>query len=693
MDDRIAKACTTYGVFNSSPPTSPAIAEGWNRITLTGVKDSVIDAMSALHDKDGIPLRILLPDARSFVQGENFRRQVEESLSQFGTQVTVRSLNPQSRPAELVLTISGPPGASLGPLRAFASSLFEPFSPSLTPGVVGEGQRDRRGVLSRQIYETSTHKRSVWPPTHPTYPQQLQTATATPGPYTTYGRTGNVGLGRGIGGGAGEGLDGPEYFFEDSLFPLSALRGRVSLRARLSLAVASPPRPDRAHVGATVTNPCFPPFQQHQWQQQEEEEQTLLAPMPPQPMYSQPQQGRPATPPYHSVQPIHVTVGGAEVSTQAQQNAGAVAGAGTPGGPPNPNQHQVTVAAGQTEAILWIPAHFVPRLVGGGGKCILDFQNRSGARLKYDRVTSVQGMKAVRIRGTERQVLSAVEIVENKIASWTARDLRGPVTRTLWVPDEMVNQVIGKKGAKISDFQLSSGASVFIDCRESAQMGRVRDITESLGLEAAAAQEMAVQIQKILSLTQLPMARQQPPSPNMPTRIRRVVLTGTEPNVKKCNTLLNDCICKVVKLAALHAQNTNAPPNPHLHPQATIPTAPHAEANPTGSPQAPEGASAPPPYSLPTMEMQQTGPSSASLMQPPHMHQAAMTAASGFAIAGGGAALPSSNPGMIAGPPPVHVQHPPNVYSNSGLLLTPTPTPVNVTEAPPPYEAGAPQFH
>uniref|UniRef100_A0A0G4G285 Uncharacterized protein n=1 Tax=Chromera velia CCMP2878 TaxID=1169474 RepID=A0A0G4G285_9ALVE len=253
--------------------------------------------------------------------------------------------------------------------------------------------------------------------------------------------SGNVGLGRGIGGGGDEGLDGPACFFQDSPAFAPATAGiagpRIAPRTPLSgcgftpspgqgqapgqayadterdresngapttaTATRTPnhhiprraqqPLHLQAHVSeGPVTNPRFPPFQQHQWQQ-EEGEQSLVAPMPPQPTYTRPQHGMPTTPAYHSLQPIHVTVGGAELPIQAQQNAGAVTGAGTPGGPPNPNpnQHQVTVAEGQTEPILQIPAHFVPRLIGGGGKCDQDFQDRSGASLKYDRVTSVQG--------------------------------------------------------------------------------------------------------------------------------------------------------------------------------------------------------------------------------------------------------------------------------------------------------------
>uniref|UniRef100_A0A0G4HSI8 K Homology domain-containing protein n=1 Tax=Chromera velia CCMP2878 TaxID=1169474 RepID=A0A0G4HSI8_9ALVE len=745
MDERIAKACATFRLCNSSPPSS-VLTEGWNRVTLSGMKDAVIDALSSLHDKDGVPLRMILPHGQLSAQGVNFRRQVEESQSLFGTQVTVHPLTANRVSAERLLTISGPPGSSLTPLRAFSPVVFEPCSSALphTPGILGVGQG--RHFPSRQPVETST--RSCWQPCQPAYPQPLQPPTARADPYD-----------RGLGVGEERlkvDVNGPEFFMEDS--PTVGPRN-VVMAGALDPPRVSPygcgflPSPGQGMVGqgyaerdressgtpttATATRtPCnnqlsvahqvtvpagsaqssaaagylhshhhpqtgnrgAGPVFTPQHHQQHHQQQTGLSHLPPHPMSTPPVSTNgnghtnalpptvysPVVPSHQTREPIHITAAGSVVQMQGQGPTGGAATA--EGNPPNQNQNQNQVPLGeaQTEEILWIPAHFVPRLIGGGGKCILDFQNRSGASLKYDRVTAADGRKAVRIRGNQRQIAAAAEILENKVASWTARDLRGPETRTMWVPDEMVNQVIGKKGAKISDLQLSSGASVFVDTRESARMGVMREITQSLGVSARQAEEMAVQLYWIQTRNTFPGALTAP-SPDMPTRVRRVVLVGTAENVNKCAALLTSCVCKVVKLAALHAAKTNAPPaggmpgnlHPPSHtPQTAAPTtftlthAPNLNGAVTEAP--------PPPYYnyCYFMGMEQEQPEFAQ----PHLHHSAVTvtAPPGFASGGaaGGAASASSS---------VQVQ-------NAHSTFLPTPTPLTSMEVPPPYEAVAPQF-
>uniref|UniRef100_A0A0G4I7G6 K Homology domain-containing protein n=1 Tax=Chromera velia CCMP2878 TaxID=1169474 RepID=A0A0G4I7G6_9ALVE len=776
MDDRIAAYCATYGVFNSLSPPLSAVAEGWSRITLSGMRVSVIDTLCALHDTDLMPLRIILPGARGFEQGENFRRQVEDSRTLFGTEISVGSLNLHGTSAEteLVLTISGSRGTSLAPLRAFSSSIFRPAPSTITTRGVGDGFGQGRdmGLLSLQTHDAiSTHTRlhSAWQPTQPTYPQQIQTATATPG---TYGRTGAVGLGIGVGGGEGVNAFTPANFDVSGppapllMPPPSSGHGQVQAYADrdtcrvingtpITTTVSETPNtfqvPNvaqhqnqeapqaavlacserqntmgylttqqplhlQAHVSETARDFWSPPFPL-----QQQQHHTLVSPTTTQPQqHGMPVTGNPngllqplhppATQPAHHnlpVEPIPITGGASVAPITAQQTGEAMGGGWIPGGGPNQNQNQDKEASGEdsTKYMGWIPAHFVPRLIGGGGKCKGEFQNRSGAKIQYGSVTSADGMRELKISGTERQIAGALELVENKIASWTARDKRGPVKRTLWVPDEIANQLVGKKGAKISEFQLSSGACVDIGNREIVQMGRVRDITESLGIEATgAAQEMAVHIYTLLTLTTLPGALPLP-SPNMPTRLRRVVVSGTQQNVSKCTALITNCVRKILGLAAKHLQNpkVNVPPppqarttphpQPHAHPQPPLlDFPPHTHTNPILSRQP---SAAAPPFYTPSMTVQQPEagpPPSPTLSQPPQtmMHYSSLTTASGAAVGRRvGASSPSSYPGMIVGSPPVHVQNLSNVYHNNGLPQAPTPV---YMENSPPYDAAAPGF-
>uniref|UniRef100_A0A0G4HK79 K Homology domain-containing protein n=1 Tax=Chromera velia CCMP2878 TaxID=1169474 RepID=A0A0G4HK79_9ALVE len=203
------------------------------------------------------------------------------------------------------------------------------------------------------------------------------------------------------------------------------------------------------------------------------------------------------------------------------------------------------------ERLVWIAAHYVPRLIGGGGKCILEFQNRSGAQLEYDRVTTDEGLKSVKITGNSRQVDAAVSLITNKVASWAARDSGGPESETLWVPDVVVNQVIGKKGSKVSEFQLYSGASVFIDARSSTTMGTIWQVCSSLSVQGAEMQALAHHVYTIQGMSS---PNGFPPCPQMQTLCRRLVVAGTQEAVTKCKRLVVDCVCRILRLAAFHTQ-------------------------------------------------------------------------------------------------------------------------------------------
>uniref|UniRef100_A0A0G4HQY9 K Homology domain-containing protein n=1 Tax=Chromera velia CCMP2878 TaxID=1169474 RepID=A0A0G4HQY9_9ALVE len=507
---------------------------------------------------------MILPDAEQRHR-DGFKRQVEEGERLFGAAVAVR---PLTADGEFALEISGPPGTSLAPLRAFASFVFRPSSPVATGAPVEMGAGG--GLFSRPT-SLPQNTGSVWHAPHPNYSQQQQQQ-KDEAVWAFGGGGTNAGNG---GAGNGDGTD-PEYFF-DTPTTLTAMR-----RDTLGGAVAPPPgasngfglpsvdrnmgtdtptttatmhtpycrgpiaqqhihegfgsaavvggganslrlHPTPIHLGGTtlVQNPLLPSVQQQQQQQQ-----------------------RHNVPHYHTLPPIHLTAAG-EVAGPAGPNGGGGGGYGSHGIPPAQRAESLY------ERFMAIPAHFVPRLIGGGGKCILEFQNRSGAALKYDRTTSAEGMKTVRIRGNERQVDAAVELLVNKLASWVARDVGGPDRRTFWVPDAMVNQIIGKKGAKISDFQLKSGASVCVDCRESARVGLVREITQSLWMGVRDTEDAAEHLQRI-------QGNRMPPTPfpaslDVSTFVRRVVLTGTTANLDRCRGLLSDCVCKVLRLAAQHA--------------------------------------------------------------------------------------------------------------------------------------------
>uniref|UniRef100_A0A0G4HLF2 Uncharacterized protein n=1 Tax=Chromera velia CCMP2878 TaxID=1169474 RepID=A0A0G4HLF2_9ALVE len=74
------------------------------------------------------------------------------------------------------------------------------------------------------------------------------------------------------------------------------------------------------------------------------------------------------------------------------------------------------------------------------------------------------------------------------------------------------------------------------------------EITESLGLGGMEASRVAGHLQ----LLQHGNNATHPPSLNMTTTVRRVVLAGILENVEKCKSLVSDCVKKVLRLAAQH---------------------------------------------------------------------------------------------------------------------------------------------
>uniref|UniRef100_A0A0G4I5K8 K Homology domain-containing protein n=1 Tax=Chromera velia CCMP2878 TaxID=1169474 RepID=A0A0G4I5K8_9ALVE len=160
-----------------------------------------------------------------------------------------------------------------------------------------------------------------------------------------------------------------------------------------------------------------------------------------------------------------------------------------------------------TEKVLWIPAHQVPRLVGQHGGCIQEFENRSGATLRYGRAADTQGLKTLTIRGQLAQVEAAEDLVLNKLASWAAREAGGPARSALWVPDLVVGQLIGRGGRNVAELQLSSGVVIQVDHPGDVSAVTTGYICESLALTHCTSD--VAQYVKAIQVRQLRGAREE----------------------------------------------------------------------------------------------------------------------------------------------------------------------------------------
>eukprot|EP00820_Chromera_velia_P025734 Cvel_9958.t1-p1 / transcript=Cvel_9958.t1 / gene=Cvel_9958 / organism=Chromera_velia_CCMP2878 / gene_product=hypothetical protein / transcript_product=hypothetical protein / location=Cvel_scaffold589:77613-79306(+) / protein_length=405 / sequence_SO=supercontig / SO=protein_coding / is_pseudo=false len=390
VGDRIAKACSSCRVSSQPIPTNTL--EGWSKTTISGAEDSVIEALSILHDNEGVPLRMLIPDEEQ-LNRDTFRRQVQEGERFFKTSINVKHL---ANEKEFVLELSGPSGTSLAPLRAFSSFVFRSSSPTATHS---HGET-RRGLsfLSRPP-PLSLEARAACTAANPNYPQYEQNF------WTSKAEIANC-----------QGTD-PKRVYD---IPTTA-----TTDSGLSGAFP-PPRPSFRGLGL--------PYPQAYADNEKPGTSTPMA----YPHGLTVHGGCGAT-----AAPVPPVGGGnssavypAEFVNNSQQQGISTPPTDIPFPPVQQHQQTATPPEGMLAAHFQTlpPLHFTP-----AGE-IIGLNNRSGASLKYDRVTSSEGMKTVRIRGTCRQVDAASRLLYCKLASWTARATEGPESQTVWVPDVIVNQ-------------------------------------------------------------------------------------------------------------------------------------------------------------------------------------------------------------------------------------------------------------
>uniref|UniRef100_A0A0G4I8L4 K Homology domain-containing protein n=1 Tax=Chromera velia CCMP2878 TaxID=1169474 RepID=A0A0G4I8L4_9ALVE len=198
-----------------------------------------------------------------------------------------------------------------------------------------------------------------------------------------------------------------------------------------------------------------------------------------------------------------------------------------------------------------IASQFVPRLVGAGGACIAEFQQRSRATMVYGRTADSTGMKVLTITGTMAQVQKGVELVRNKLASWLARDLQGPVRRELYVPNLVISSVIGKGGWKIAEFQLLSGGAINIEPVGEPSHFPLAILCESLNLAQPAKRDEFSQDLQLLNGTVPPMGTPLSETMGQPVFCRRLTLYGTPENVERCVSNISEFVVESVHNVAI----------------------------------------------------------------------------------------------------------------------------------------------
>uniref|UniRef100_A0A0G4HB56 K Homology domain-containing protein n=1 Tax=Chromera velia CCMP2878 TaxID=1169474 RepID=A0A0G4HB56_9ALVE len=146
------------------------------------------------------------------------------------------------------------------------------------------------------------------------------------------------------------------------------------------------------------------------------------------------------------------------------------------------------VQQNDTKFEMKLPQKFVPRLIGAGGSCIREFQEKSGAFLDYSRVSDENGHCTVLMRGTGAQVEHAKGLVRGRLALWVTEAERenandadalrglsqgggvteryGDAMSTLLVPDALVGRLVGLRGRTVASIEASSGATVSLEKRK-----------------------------------------------------------------------------------------------------------------------------------------------------------------------------------------------------------------------------------
>uniref|UniRef100_A0A0G4GER8 K Homology domain-containing protein n=1 Tax=Chromera velia CCMP2878 TaxID=1169474 RepID=A0A0G4GER8_9ALVE len=205
---------------------------------------------------------------------------------------------------------------------------------------------------------------------------------------------------------------------------------------------------------------------------------------------------------------------------------------------------------GETEyqQILWISSHFVPRLVGTNGACLAEFEQRSGATMKYGRVSDGTGMKELTIIGTLGKVEKCVELVKNKLKSWIAREASGPARRDIWIPNTVISSVIGKGGWKVAEFQLLSGASISIEPVSVSGHVPIASACFSMGMPEELVHKFAGDLHVLMSTNRSTALNRSPTA--FPVFCRRLKVVGTSENVQRCGDLISEFVWHTARLSA-----------------------------------------------------------------------------------------------------------------------------------------------
>uniref|UniRef100_A0A0G4ICT4 PLD phosphodiesterase domain-containing protein n=1 Tax=Chromera velia CCMP2878 TaxID=1169474 RepID=A0A0G4ICT4_9ALVE len=497
----ITRVCTVLSVS----PISPSVfSDGfWSDFTLVGAEEMLVQALSTVHDAERIPLRILVDT--EVCEKNDFKDLIANSEGFFGFPVRVYpettfradSASSDSHTRQ-ILTICDRAKSSLKAIRAFA------------PFVIKRKEKEGFNTFLRWQQQNSSNRNNT----------------------NTHTNTGGT---------------------NSRLSSLDASEERAGAAASIpDYPLTLPPSPDEGTITDTLSQYPHPASQQGaSFPSASNHHLSPVTPSTTNPSHQSPN-SLPTLPPGHTS--AHGITIGPLVPVSNQRGPGGNGSAPLLGASPG------ALAELKHMQTIWIPAHNVPRLIGAEGSFIQEFQNRSGAKIKYSNNTNMTGMKNATVTGTVRQVGTCVTLIRNKLDSWAALDNAGPHTHTLWVPDSLVSQVIGRKGTKIQEFQLYSGAAVFIDSPEQAVMGTFAQVCNSLGMTSPAHQR---NIAEQLYVIQPPPGAHGMPtpaelSPQMPTLCRRMIVAGTQQAVSTCVGYMIEWIARALRGTAHRISSASA---------------------------------------------------------------------------------------------------------------------------------------
>uniref|UniRef100_A0A0G4I1H9 K Homology domain-containing protein n=1 Tax=Chromera velia CCMP2878 TaxID=1169474 RepID=A0A0G4I1H9_9ALVE len=215
-------------------------------------------------------------------------------------------------------------------------------------------------------------------------------------------------------------------------------------------------------------------------------------------------------------------------------------------------QQQQQLREPEYEQTLWIAPRFLPRLIGTAGRCIAEFEHRSGATIVTGIRADMHGMKALAVQGTMSKVRKGTVLVMNRIASWVAADQQGPTAREILIPNVAVSQVIGKGGWKLCEFQLFSGAAITVHPPSQSSNSTVQRVCQALGLPRDAARDFAEMLWVAMGLPRGLNSSELLQSPQA-VFCRQLRLMGTAENVETCARLISHFVCDALRVAAYRA--------------------------------------------------------------------------------------------------------------------------------------------